>query len=472
MTNRVVASPGRGHALRQSPAFREASLRSEVRRAYTMIGVVVLVLIFILMRESRNLDPRVQAAGITGLSGLFALQLGVLIYARWASGNARPIPTWFIIVTAVIEILIPTGMMATHITLAALSPYASLSSPPLIAYGLLIGLNTLRLRPWLCVIVGAVGAASYLALYLYVAYGMDSVPGPTDLPREAFATNAMLILISGVAAAWGAREIRGHAEAALAEAETRRQMDRIERDLDVARSIQQALLPKSVPDIPGFEIAGWNRPAEQTGGDYFDWQRLPDGKWIVTVADVSGHGIGPALVTAACRAYVRASSSHEGNLESLTGRINQLLAQDLPDGRFVTMASVLISAADQPVALLSAGHGPIVLYVGRSGDVHDIMPGDLPLAVNAEERFGPAQVISLGPGDVLALVTDGFTEWARTDEGRRHAFGIDRLRDSFKRNAHLGAGAMIDAITSDVAAFTHPAPQQDDLTMVIIRRIG
>src|SRR6185369_6085789 len=113
----------------------------------------------------------------------------------------------------------------------------------------------------------------------------------------------------------------------------------------VARSIQQALIPHAGPSIPGFDIAGWNRPADQTGGDYYDWQMLPDGNWIVTLADVSGHGIGPALVTAACRAYVRASSFYNSDLSSLAGRMNRLLAEDLPEGRFVTMVSVIIDRA-------------------------------------------------------------------------------------------------------------------------------
>src|SRR5262249_15242367 len=153
------------------------------------------------------------------------------------------------------------------------------------------------------------------------------------MPRVGYVNCAFLLLITGLAGAWVAREIRRHVEAALGEAEARRQVERMERDLSVARSIQRALPPHAAPQSPGFAIAGWNRPADETGGDYYDWQALPDGNWIVTLADVSGHGIGPALVTAACRAYVRASGAERGDLASLTGRINRLLADDLPGGR-------------------------------------------------------------------------------------------------------------------------------------------
>src|SRR6185295_9269565 len=171
----------------------------------------------------------------------------------------------------------------------------------------------------------------------YATVGLGQKDSPIGLPTGAYVNTAFIILLTGLAAAWVTRQIRTHVESAMGEAETRHQMARMEQDLSVARTIQQALLPRAAPSIPGFDIAGWNRSADQTGGDYYDWLELPDGNWIVTLADVSGHGIGPAMVTAACRAYVRASGAQHGDLASLTTRINRLLADDLPVGRFVTM---------------------------------------------------------------------------------------------------------------------------------------
>jgi serine phosphatase RsbU (regulator of sigma subunit) len=473
MTPINTSSLPANRSLAGSRAFREAALRSEVRRAYAVIGMVALVFVLVIAGESRReLDDRIRAAAAVGLSLLFSLQLAVLAFAPWARRRDRVIPNGFIVFTVCIEAFIPTGMMLASILPGLLPPYAALSSPPILAYGLMLSLTTLRLRPDLCVVAGILGAASYAGLVLYVTYGLNVVQPTTGLPRIAYINSSLLILISGLAAAWVAREIRQHVEAALGEAETRRQLDRIEHDLSVARSIQRALLPRAAPDIPGFDIAGWNRPADQTGGDYYDWQTLPDGNWIVTLADVSGHGIGPALVTAACRAYVRASSSQHDDLASLASRINRLLADDLADGRFVTMASVLIRARGGPLALLSAGHGPIVLYLNGSGTAQDIMPQDMPLAVVPDTDFGPALTIEMAKGDVLALVTDGFTEWARRDErGNSEQFGLPRLRDSLRRHAKLPAAAMIEAITADVTAFAEQTPQQDDLTMVIIRRV-
>jgi len=460
--------------LASSPAFRAASLRSEIQRAYAVIGVAVLSMGLVFLHVgSRRMNQQIRVIGLSGLAVLVLLQFGVIAFAHWARRRGCPIPFWFVVITVIIESLVPSGMIMANVVSGLLPPYVALSTPPILAYGILIGLTTLRLRPVLCILAGIASAAEYGGILAYVIFVLDLPEPTTGMPMLAYINTAGLLFISGLAAAWVARELRGHMEAALDEAEVRRQMDRIEHDLVAAQTIQQALLPHGSPSIPGFDIAGWNRPADQTGGDYYDWQKLPDGNWIITVADVSGHGIGPALVTAACRAYVRASGESRGDLPTLTGRINRLLADDLPQGRFVTMVSVLINPSTQPIALLSAGHGPMVLYVSSTGKVQDILPGDLPLAIEPDTTFGPPQSITMKPGDVLALITDGFVEWAKRDaNGNRDEFGIERLRESLGRHANLPAAAMIEAITADVSAFTNPTPQQDDLTIVVIRRVA
>ncbi len=463
---------GAESGLAESRAFREASLRSESRRAYAVISIVGIMLVIMVARQNvRELDPMLVMAGGIGLCVLVALQFGVLALVSWAQRRGRAIPVWILVVSVVLEALIPTAMMFAHITGHALPPYSSLVSPPLLAYGFMVTLTTLRLRPWMCVLAGALCAGGHAGLLLYVVHGLGLREPTTGLPFAAYATTSFLLLVSGVAAAWVAREVRGHMEGALREAEAR---GRMEQDMSVARSIQRALLPRSAPAIPGFEVAGWNRPADETGGDYYDWHVLPDGTWIVSLADVAGHGIGPAMVTAACRAYMRASSAHHGDLGSLTTRINRLLADDLPDGRFVTMVSVLIrpgESVDGTLALLSAGHGPIVLYVGESGSVKDILAQDVPLAIEPGVQYGPAERVVLGRGDVLALVTDGFVEWARFNASReREEFGMNRLRESLQRHAGLPADEIIRAITADVTAFAGEERQQDDLTMVIVKR--
>jgi hypothetical protein len=147
---------------------------------------------------------------------------------------------------------------------------------------------------------------------------------------------ALVLVIMGALAAGVAAEIRTHVEAALSEAETRHQLQEVEHELQIARSIQQSLLPKSRPQIAGFQIAGWSRTADDTGGDFYDWKRLPDGRWIVVLADVTGHGIGPAILASVCRAYSRASFNVRDRLETMLKNINESFAEDLTPERFAT----------------------------------------------------------------------------------------------------------------------------------------
>jgi serine phosphatase RsbU (regulator of sigma subunit) len=457
-----------------SPGFREASLKSEAGRSYAVMFVVGLVMVLVISRElTGDADDRHPRTGLGGVAVLVALQVCELLFVRERRRQGLGIPTWFSAGTVVIETLVPTGVMLMLIELSSMPPWSVLCAPPILAYTLMIGLTTLRLRPSLCILAGAVSSLGYGAVVLYVRHIMGITRPATGLPSAAYVSFPVLLFISGVAAAWVAFEIRGYMEAALGEAETRRRMERIEEDISVARTIQRALLPRGAPEIPGYDIAGWNRPADQTGGDYYDWQALPDGNWIVSLADVSGHGIGPALVTAACRAYVRASSFYDGDLVTLTSRINRLLADDLPEGRFVTMVSVLIDPRGGPLGLLSAGHGPILLWVHGAGSVEVLRPRDVPLAVWRDTNFGPAQAVTLAPGDVLALVTDGFLEWSVPDgRGGREQFGLERLRASLHKHAGLTGAAMVEALAADIGAFAGGEPQLDDLTVVVIKRVG
>lgn len=465
--------PSPAAPLAESRAFGVAALRSEELRCYAVIAVAVLIVaLAILPHAHESVDFQIRMIAVLSVGLLFFLQVAVLLAVRWARSKGRGLPIGFVVASVIVESLIPAGIILLNIGRGTLAPYAALSSPPVLAYGILITLTALRLRPFLCVLAGIVGAASYSAVLMYVTFGRGLHEPTTGLPYVSYVNCAVLTLICGCAGAWVTREIRRHLDAALHEAELKRRMERIEHDLSIARTIQRALLPRAAPEIAGFDIGGWNRSADQTGGDYYDWQPLPDGNWMISLADVSGHGIGPAMVTAACRAYARASSYYNADLASLTARMNRLLADDLPEGRFVTMVTVLLDSNGGPLQLLSAGHGPIVLYIGESGSVQDIMPSDLPLAIVSDADFGPAQSVTLRHGDLLALVTDGFVEWSRPEEnGRREQFGMSRLRESFARNAHLPAAEIIKAVAADVAAFARGEPQQDDLTMVVIKRV-
>ena len=261
-------------------------------------------------------------------------------------------------------------------------------------------------------------------------------------------------------------QIRNHVDAALREAQLQRELDRVNEDMDIARSIQQGLLPSRSPSLCGFEVAGWNQPAEQTGGDYFDWQTLPDGRLAVSLADATGHGIGPALITASCRAYARASclsSDQDGLLENL----NRLLAEDLPQNRFVTFAVAFLDPVRSHVHVLSAGHGPILLYRRATDQIENIEAQGIPLGMIAGAKYGRGTEARLASGDLLALVTDGFYEWENPDGEQ---FGLTRLEAVIRESRDCAAEEVIAKLRSAVESFCKGTEQKDDLTAVILKR--
>ncbi|MBL9149436.1 MAG: PP2C family protein-serine/threonine phosphatase [Phycisphaerae bacterium] len=453
-------------------ALRAALVRSEIRRAYVVLCVVGLVAILVASQELlRSVDRRIPLFGGLAVAVIAVLQGAVLVVAHHALRTKRTFPEWFAFLTVWVEALVPTAVLWVQIRYRTIDPYAALSAPPILVYGLLTALTTLRLQPWLCVLAGGVTSGSYLALVLYVRYGLGARASADSLPAAAFISYIALIFLTGLVCAFLAKQIRTLFEAAEREAEMKREVERIEADIAVARAIQRALLPRTTPLMDGYSIAGWNRPADETGGDYYDWQERHDGRWLVSLADVSGHGVGPALVTAACRAYMRASSGFETELGALVGRVNRLLADDLTEGRFVTMANVLLDPHSGELELLSAGHGPIFLCVHGSGAVEEITPTDVPLAVAADVDFGPPRTLRLEPGDTLVLITDGFFEWAKPlPDGRREQWGLERLEQSLRRLVARPPADIIEGLAADVAAWADGEPQQDDLTVVVIQR--
>ena len=243
---------------------------------------------------------------------------------------------------------------------------------------------------------------------------------------------------------------------------------RIERDLSIARDIQQRLLPKDPPVVPGFDIAGWNRPADQTGGDYFDFMPLADGGLAFTIADATGHGIGPALVASETRSLFRALVTPAAALVPLVMRVNDLLCADLPEGRFVTALFGMIAAQDDAVRFVSAGQGPILVFRAATGGIEEFESHGLPLGLMPEIEYDPETTLTLAAGDMLVLLTDGFYEWQRADGT---PVGMDRFTALLRQHRAASAAELIQTVRTMVEDFAGGTPQADDLTAVVVKRL-
>lgn len=447
-------------------AFRHVALGSESYRIQWSLGIlaslmVVLIIQNVAAAQIRLLYDQASIVAAAAAYEIFALRIVVKSLSR--EGDV-PRSLWLI--NIVIDAGLPTLGLFILVENRLTQPHQALVAPAVFLYFIFIILSTLRLSPGLSLFTGLLSAVGYLAVCLLVHQRYPtSEEGPSFLPGAYF-IYAALILTAGVTAAGVAGQIRTHVYKALREAELQRELDRVNQDLDLARSIQQGLLPSHSPSLNGFDVAGWNRPADETGGDYFDWQTLPDGRLAVSLGDATGHGIGPALVTASCRAYARASFL-SGEADGWLTNLNRLLAEDLPQNRFVTFAVVLLDPESSYIEVLSAGHGPILCYRRATGAIENIEAQGIPLGMIAAATYGRGTELSLDAGDMLVLITDGFYEW-ENPEGED--FGLERLEAVIRQSCDCSSEEVISRLRSAVEGFCRGTKQNDDLTAVITKR--
>jgi len=241
----------------------------------------------------------------------------------------------------------------------------------------------------------------------------------------------------------------------------------LSRELAVAREIQRSLAPASSLAQVGIDAAGMSTPAAYAGGDFYDWAPSPEGdKFCVDLGDVSGHGVGSAILAASCRAYARVLAA-TSPINQLVPMLNTCLVDDLRDGHFITFAGVTISALTWEARMTSAGHGP--LWIRRaSGRLDEYLPQMPPLGVLTTIAFAEPHITTLEPGDAIVLVSDGTFE---AMNARGELFGLDQLRSVIQGLNGQTAAAMRDEIDQAVIAHRAGAPISDDATIVVVRRV-
>jgi serine phosphatase RsbU (regulator of sigma subunit) len=457
----------------QSPAFRQALLRSERLRIKVLLSVLAALLLIRIIRTAIAWNPE-NVSGLLWI-GLFSIglalyELFVLRAIRAPVQNGQDLSRYTWLVNILVESCMP-GLIIAFMSSPSISlEYRAVTNPVFCLYFLLIILSTLRLSPRVSRLCGICAAASYLTAAFYHGWRPASILEDLSLfaPQKIVITYALSLLICGVVAGVVAREIRKQVEAALREAETRREMEHLQHDLEVARSIQQSLLPKSMPQVRGFDVAAWNKPADQTGGDYYDWQVLPDGRVLIALADVTGHGIGPALLAAVCRAYSRASFGQQNGFLKAMEQVNTAIAADLGEGRFITFVAAILRTDSPELELLSAGHAPLFLYWLKQDRFDKMEAQGLPLGISSDFVSESPQILQLASGDLLILATDGFFEWANASE---ELFGSERLENSIRGSRDKSAAEIISILYQDVLRFAGGTRQKDDLTAIVIKRV-
>ena len=249
-----------------------------------------------------------------------------------------------------------------------------------------------------------------------------------------------------------------------------REREKMKRSLDLAAATQQGLLPSRSPSLEHFEIVGRCLYCDETGGDYYDFIDLPgtDGRRVgLASGDVSGHGIGAALLMAATRGMLHADAEHHMNdLVSLIHGLNARLVRDAVDGQFITLFYGILVDHTRSLTWVSAGHEPAIWYHARSGRYEELANTGMPLGVEVDAAFEQAGPVILEQGDILVVGTDGIRE-ARNQADE--FFGTERLLEIIRDKAGLSADQICTAIIDGVTRFVEPAPRTDDITLIVVK---
>jgi len=239
---------------------------------------------------------------------------------------------------------------------------------------------------------------------------------------------------------------------------------KLEEELDIARDIQQNLLPSSIPEFENFNIAAINMSSKQVGGDYYDIVPLKNGKFCVAIADVSGKGAPASLMMANIQAFLQVICRQEVDITESTGMINDLIYANSSDGRFITFFWGVICDKTKEFHYVNAGHNPPLLI--RNGKIKKLKKGGIILGVVETTKPYLSEVVTLKTDDVVILFTDGISE-ALNDQGEE--FSDERLEEIALRLSSRSATEILEGIKQEVQEFAEGASQSDDITMVVIK---
>lgn len=244
---------------------------------------------------------------------------------------------------------------------------------------------------------------------------------------------------------------------------------RLEQDLELAQRIQTGLLPRELPDIPGISLHAFYHAALEVGGDYYDVIPLPDDRVGFAVADVSGKGVGGALMTAICRSVLRAHAGQHSDPASVLREVNQTMTGDLYEDMFVTMLYMVYDPQTRELAMARAGHDPAFLLAPGADHVRTMESGGMAIGLVEGDLFGEiieTVRITLEPGETVLVYTDGITE-AMNESGME--WGKEPLATVLVERQDLAPQEMGTAVLEQVLEFVGETPQSDDMTLLILK---
>lgn len=239
----------------------------------------------------------------------------------------------------------------------------------------------------------------------------------------------------------------------------------LDREINFARLVQEALLPARHPRLAGFDIFGGSYPARQTCGDWFDYLMFPDGSLGLVAGDVSGKGFGPAILSATMAAYLEVLAESHSDVHEILNFCNRLVCKRCLDGQFAVLSLGRLQPGVRNLMYCGAGDG--MLIVSRSGQLkHRVPSSGVPFGLLEDVDYEAAAQIPLEPGDVLLLLTDGFREASNRDGA---LFRESRIVETVAANSHASASEIFKALWRAARKFASGHPQQDDMTGIVVK---
>ncbi len=258
------------------------------------------------------------------------------------------------------------------------------------------------------------------------------------------------------------------AEEALRKREKER--DRLRHSLELAREVQQILLPKDNPRIAGLDVAGKSIYCDETGGDYYDFIKFEENEKLgVVVGDVAGHGISSALLMASVRSALRQRLASPGSIAQMISDVNHQLAGDFEDsGQFVTLVYLAVDPVKKKIEWVRAGHEPALFYDPAANDFFELAGSGMALGVDRHCQYEINRKDGVCRGSIIVVATDGVWE---TRNASGQMFGRRAIYDIIRKNSMAGAGDIIKAIFEQISKFRKGAEPEDDITLVVLKFI-
>ncbi|MBV9463599.1 MAG: SpoIIE family protein phosphatase [Verrucomicrobiae bacterium] len=249
-----------------------------------------------------------------------------------------------------------------------------------------------------------------------------------------------------------------------------REKQRIDLDLEIAHDIQRLLLPDSFPQIQSVDVCAMNLPAQQVGGDYYDFLRVDDKHWGFVIADVSGKGVAGALIMTMCRSALRAKAPGNHSPSDVVREINRILIHDIKDDLFITLTYAVLNPETRELVFARAGHEPVLIYRAEESQVEAVTGKGMAIGIDSGPVFDKLITdvsVKLRPRDTVVFYTDGVTE---AIDDQEQEFGRDNLYEAIRTFSRSGnASEVITGLEQRVKRFVGSHSQSDDITLMVVK---